>query len=305
MNFELNLIENSYDYINETLFYYKNIGYDESHDEDRNSIEEKRKWKTTFILLVQATELLLKEALFKINPILIYENIDELPNSKNKTITYSKSIIRLSNLKPKLLTKNQVDLLNTCGNIRNDFIHFKVNANSIDIKRKYCKLFELYTKMHYKIFHQKYCNEQYKYIIQNILQNAKDFEVFRGIEFTSKELKQFKEDIETYQYYSYILTSDNKAYMRIKYGDEEKFYNFKFNTNESYHSSDCKYCGDCGVKKGEFHLDACDWEVCPRCGHQLLSCDCEWNEYVSDDYLFENELDEIVDYEIDMEEIIN
>ncbi len=29
MNFELNLIENSYDYINETLFYYKNIGYDE------------------------------------------------------------------------------------------------------------------------------------------------------------------------------------------------------------------------------------------------------------------------------------
>lgn len=34
MNFELNLIENSYDYINETLFYYKNIGYDESHDED-------------------------------------------------------------------------------------------------------------------------------------------------------------------------------------------------------------------------------------------------------------------------------
>ena len=39
MNFELNLIENSYDYIKETLYYYKKIGYDESHDEDRNSIE--------------------------------------------------------------------------------------------------------------------------------------------------------------------------------------------------------------------------------------------------------------------------
>ena len=46
MNFELNLIENSYDYIKETLYYYKKIGYGESHDEDRNSIEEKRKWKT-------------------------------------------------------------------------------------------------------------------------------------------------------------------------------------------------------------------------------------------------------------------
>ena len=43
MNFELNLIENSYDYIKETLYYYKKIGYGESHDEDRNYIEEKRK----------------------------------------------------------------------------------------------------------------------------------------------------------------------------------------------------------------------------------------------------------------------
>lgn len=45
MNFELNLIENSYDYIKETLYYYKKIGYGESHDEDRNSIEEKESGK--------------------------------------------------------------------------------------------------------------------------------------------------------------------------------------------------------------------------------------------------------------------
>lgn len=117
MNFELNLIENSYDYIKETLYYYKKIGYDESHDEDRNSIEEKRKWKTTFILLVQAIELLLKEALFRINESLIYENIDEKISDKAKTITYSKSIARLQNLKPKLFSQNETDLLITCGNI--------------------------------------------------------------------------------------------------------------------------------------------------------------------------------------------
>lgn len=304
MHFELNLIENSYDYITETLNYYRRLGYDESHDEDRNSIESKRKWKTTFILLVQAMELLLKEALFKINPILIYENIDEIPSDKNKTITYSKSIIRLSNLKPKLLLNDQIELLNSCGKIRNDFIHYKVNANSIDLKKKYCKLFELYTKLHYKVFHKKYTNDKYKYVISDILKKAKDLEVFRGIEFTKKDLKKFKEEIEMFQYYSYILTTDNKAYMRIKYGDEEKFYNFKHNSNESYHSSDCRYCHDCGVKKGEFHLEACDWEICPKCGGQLLSCDCDWNEYVSDDYLFNNEVEDIIDYEIIMEEKI-
>lgn len=300
MKFELNLIENSYDYIKETLYYYKKIGYDESHDEDRNSIEEKRKWKTTFILLVQAMELMLKEALLKINENLIYENIDEKITNKAKTITYSKSIIRLKNLKPKMFSQGETDLLITCANIRNNFIHFKVNANSIEIKKKYCKLFELYTKIHYRVFHKKYQNEEYKYVIENILQNAKDFEVFRGIEFTKKQLKQFKEDVEANQYYTYILTKDNRAYMRIKYGDEEKFYNYKFNINAQYYAFDYKYCGDCGAKKGEIHLDGCDWEICPICGHQLIACDCEWNEYVSDDYLFENDVKNIIDYEMEI-----
>lgn len=298
MNFELNLIENSYDFIKETLYYYKNLGYNESHDEDRNSVEEKRKWKTTFILLVQAIELLLKEALFKINENLIYENIDEKISDRAKTISYSKSIIRLQNLKPKIFSQNEIDLLITCGSIRNEFIHFKVNANSIEIKRKYCKLFELYIKLHYRIFHRNYKNEEYKYIIDNILQNAKDFEVFRGIELTKKQLKKLKEDIEINQYYSYILTKDNKAYMRIKHGDEEKFYNYKFNENTPYYSSNLKYCGDCRAKKGEVHLDGCDWEMCPICGRQLISCDCEWNEYISSDYLSENDIKDIINYDM-------
>lgn len=64
---------------------------------------------------------------------------------------------------------------------------------------------------------------------------------------------------------------------------------------------DGRYCADCGVKKGEFHLDGCDWEVCPKCGYSLLSCDCDWNEYVSDDYLFNNEVEDIIDYEMNIE----
>lgn len=33
-------------------------------------------------------------------------------------------------------------------------------------------------------------------------------------------------------------------------------------------------CGDCGRKTGEYHMDMCDVERCPKCGNQLMSCDC-------------------------------
>ncbi len=38
--------------------------------------------------------------------------------------------------------------------------------------------------------------------------------------------------------------------------------------------SEEKTCHDCGVKIGEFHEPGCDWEECPFCNGQLLSCDC-------------------------------
>ncbi|MEM3858781.1 MAG: hypothetical protein QW478_05170 [Candidatus Micrarchaeaceae archaeon] len=36
-----------------------------------------------------------------------------------------------------------------------------------------------------------------------------------------------------------------------------------------------EYCHDCGVKEGQIHHWGCDVEVCPRCGKQLISCNCK------------------------------
>jgi hypothetical protein len=33
-------------------------------------------------------------------------------------------------------------------------------------------------------------------------------------------------------------------------------------------------CHDCLVHPGGFHHPGCDVESCPRCGGQLLTCDC-------------------------------
>lgn len=34
-------------------------------------------------------------------------------------------------------------------------------------------------------------------------------------------------------------------------------------------------CHDCNVAYGGYHHPGCDWERCPFCGGQLISCNCE------------------------------
>jgi len=33
-------------------------------------------------------------------------------------------------------------------------------------------------------------------------------------------------------------------------------------------------CHDCGALEGEIHKFGCDMERCPKCGYQLIGCDC-------------------------------
>jgi len=55
-----------------------------------------------------------------------------------------------------------------------------------------------------------------------------------------------------------------RKYDRIPYGKEKQ-------NDLSRHLS---RCGDCGVKKGQYHVFGCDLEECPICGGQAWSCEC-------------------------------
>ena len=101
--------------------------------------------------------------------------------------------------------------------------------------------------------------------------------MYRGVEFTKEELKKYKQDLADNQYMIYVTNSTGETYKRIRYGEEiEAFKEFGELWIER------TYCPDCEVKKGEYHLNECDCEIWPKCGDQLISCNCNWIKYTAE-----------------------
>ncbi|MCJ7448387.1 MAG: hypothetical protein MUO72_11915 [Bacteroidales bacterium] len=96
------------------------------------------------------------------------------------------------------------------------------------------------------------------------------------------------QSITLYNYFHYLdeyhisqkqktILIRGRRYRRIKYGDEK----FLDENGKPYCDSNGvphnwaemaqeKPCDDCGVIKGEYHVDGCDIEICPKCGGQLI-----------------------------------
>lgn len=69
------------------------------------------------------------------------------------------------------------------------------------------------------------------------------------------------------------LLRKDRVYEPIKVGDYGDFY---------YGIKDA-VCEDCGARYGEPHKPGCDYERCPRCGHQLVTCKCGEIYEIEDD----------------------
>lgn len=76
-----------------------------------------------------------------------------------------------------------------------------------------------------------------------------------------------------------VLTDwESRKYNRIKYGNE---------------MNDCclgEPCEVCGVGEGQYHLESCVNERCPKCGRLLVSCSCLFWEQNKRLFLTHNDL---------------
>ena len=88
-----------------------------------------------------------------------------------------------------------------------------------------------------------------------------------------EELTELKEEIKKWGEHSYFTTSTGERIGRIAYGDE--YIHCHNDRSEFYEVYRRQFCDDCGAKLGEFHMPYCDFEVCPICKGQKLSCNCD------------------------------
>jgi hypothetical protein len=72
-------------------------------------------------------------------------------------------------------------------------------------------------------------------------------------------------EIEKAQLYK-EATINGRAYPRVRYGDGD-IPGLPF---DQYRET----CRDCGVKLGQYHVENCCVERCPKCGGQAIACMC-------------------------------
>jgi hypothetical protein len=107
---------------------------------------------------------------------------------------------------------------------------------------------------------------------------------------TTNELEEYT--ITLYNYFHYLdeyiesqklktIVIKGKRYKRVKYGSEiildengKPFCDQKGIPYDWAKMTEEKSCDDCGVLKGQYHVEGCDIEICPKCGGQYLSCGC-------------------------------
>lgn len=284
MKIELDLLENSYDYLYTSLSNFRKADEYGNHDDQRSNKLDKQKWKISFVTLVQALELLLKQILFDIHPNLINQDIDNISDDVLKTVTIGQAISRVNAFSKSKISNEDVDFIINCAKLRNQFIHYKVSFTSQDMKKKYAALYHIYRDIH-----NTYIKGEIKTLSVNQkswmieLDNfSKDMVIFRGGEYTPEAHKALLLEIKKNSEIDYYVDDKGNRYKRIKYGHEAeevgeeylKVHNIIGKTPNEYFGNRLTYCGACEAKIGEYHLYLCDIEICPKCYGQLIQCGC-------------------------------
>ena len=87
-----------------------------------------------------------------------------------------------------------------------------------------------------------------------------EFVVYNGQRMT-RESAAYLQEVQLLTHYRL----EGKLYPRLSYGAE---------TFRNPTEAGRRQCRHCGAVKGQLHEPLCDYEECPVCGNQVMSCDC-------------------------------
>lgn len=245
----LTLKENSYSFLNQSLRHYRKTG---------RNVQE---WPFALLHITQCLELLLKQVLKEVHPILIYEDIDH----PKRTVSLEQALGRLQALGIIVEDKEKVNI-RKAADYRNRVVHYEVELNKFEWKNLYAQLFEFVHFFHHRHLkgeiHPHVARDNWPVEAQLMHYFKHNFVLYNGTEMH----KDNPRDIIAAQRIAFFRDGRRK-YNRFRYGDEPEYLAI------SPDFADIP-CHDCFVVKGQYHTEGCDMEECPKCRGQLLGCGC-------------------------------
>ena len=244
---KLSLLENAYSFLNESLRHY------------RKAVRNIHEWPFALLHITQALELLLKQVLSQIHPILIYEDVDR----PRRTVSLEQALSRLDSIGMPLEEKEKLNI-RKAADFRNRVVHHEVDLNRFEWKNVYAQLFEFIHFFHAKHLrgdvHPKVSKHNWPIEARLMLYFKNNFVLYNGVEMHKTNPQEI---VKAQRVPSF--SDGYQAYPRFKWGDEPFWHAEVFPEIP---------CHDCLVLKGQYHTEGCDVEICPRCFDQLLTCEC-------------------------------
>lgn len=224
------------------------------------------RWKFAVLNLVHTVELVIKQRLRDEHDLCIWENVDR----PGKTVSLDTAITRLSNIKVGL-QQWELDAVKTAIRWRNNITHYEVDLVAEEVRQNYLLIFEFLDSFHDQHFDgsltERISDVHVKTAMALVESFKKEFIEFRGRRMHRRWPRRLVAARSTTK-----LEYQNSDFSRLRWGAETHW------STWMKHDSPLDYCPDYAAAIGEFHGPSCDKEECPRCGGQLLSCECDFDE---------------------------
>ena len=242
------LRDNAYRFLNHSLRH------------SRKASTNVHEWAFAIFCITQSIELLLKAVLRAQHPALIFEDLD----NPRRTVNLRQALTRLETHAGLAIGQKEKHVIEKASECRNALLHFELTMNHFQLKNLCAQLFEFAHYFHFELLpaelHEHIDKDLWRAEARLMRYFKQTFVTYDGVEVVNSHPEAMLRAQRVTHFHS-----GRRSYARVRYGDEKLI---------SGHDWGGERCHDCSVRRGQYHTDHCDVEVCPKCRTQLLSCDC-------------------------------